>query len=94
MKRLISKLNNNEKMLELIHQEGENIKSLPYYKIFGTEEERTNDLEEVRNRKKQYLTERYSILESIGIEVEKQKARVSELERENLLEESLTPQLS
>lgn len=82
MNNLFDKLKHTGRMLTELDNEMDAVKTLPYYEIFGNESEREKDIQMIIDRKKRYLTERYTILENIQMTAEKEKAQISVLQRE------------
>lgn len=82
MNNLFEKLNHTERMLTELDNEMEAVTTLPYYEIFGNESERDRDVQMINRKKKLYLNKKYNLLENIQIASEKEKAKVSVLQRE------------
>jgi hypothetical protein len=82
MNNLFEKLQFTNRMLTELDNEMKAVKTLPYYEIFGNESEREKDIQMIVEKKKMYLTDKYTILENIQIECEKEKADISVKERE------------
>lgn len=59
----------------------ENIKENPMYEVFLTEEMKATDLKIYRDKKLKYLKKCYNTLESLQIEIEKQKYLISMQQR-------------
>lgn len=81
MKKLYKRLKQVNKMLSECDMETETVKNLPFYRVFGAEYQRERDLKIIDESRKKYLNEKYTLLENLQMEAEKEKALISEYQR-------------
>lgn len=77
MKDLLEQLLLLNKELGSIEIQVETIKRSPFYKVFGTEQQRQDDLEIFRASKKEVLNHKHLVLENIQLEANKELQRIS-----------------
>lgn len=80
MKKLFKKINTINKELKSITVNEKNILNSTYYKVFSNEKEKVNDMKVLDNIRKEALKDKYALLESLQIEINKELHRVSQLE--------------
>lgn len=80
MKKLFKKINTINKELKSITANEKNILNATYYKVFSNEKEKVNDMKVLDNIRKEALKDKYALLESLQIEINKELHRVSQLE--------------
>lgn len=80
MKKLFKKINTINKELKSITANEKNILNATYYKVFSNEKEKVNDMKMLDDIRKEALKDKYALLESLQIEINKELHRVSQLE--------------
>lgn len=80
MKKLFKKINTINKELKSITVNEKNILNATYYRVFSNEKEKVNDMKMLDNIRKEALKDKYALLESLQIEINKELHRVSQLE--------------
>lgn len=83
MKKLFKKIKKNGRDILELDCRIEDIKTMPYYKIFGSEPERERDLKDCYKHKKTLLDARQAMLERLKIEIELELAQISNQQRDN-----------
>ena len=81
LKKIYKNLKRNSKELENIEGTIHNIKVLPFYSIYGTEQQREKDLQTAKDAKRDALNERHVILENLAIAVNKELNYLSQEDR-------------
>lgn len=80
MKKLFKKINTINKELKSITVNEKNILNATYYKVSSNEKEKVHDMKMLDKIKKEALKDKYALLESLQIEINKELHRVSQLE--------------
>lgn len=86
MEKTAKKIKETKWDIEDIKSQIENVKTLPYYSVFGRENERERDLKECREKLKQKYNELHSLLEKLTQEVLGELSTLSYMQRENTLQ--------
>ncbi len=85
MKELFERLTHNSNQIKAIRNSIDNVMILPYYSIYTQQEERKKDLEISFKRLKQVLNKRHTLLDNLQLEITKELAEISALQKQNTI---------
>ncbi len=81
MKELFKRIKANDRRIATIEEQFENVKTLPYYSIFGNATEKIKDLETCRKAMRDHLELKDVLLQSLQIEINKERQLISQNQR-------------
>lgn len=88
MKKLYRKLRKIDSQIEQVKDAIEMAPSLPYYRMFGGDEEKEKDLQEFHQHHKDLLNQKSALLDRMTQKINCMKADVAEEERKCILEKN------
>lgn len=88
MKKLYRKLRKIDSQIQQVKDAIEMAPSLPYYKLFGGDEEKEKDLQEFNSQLKDLYNQKSAILDRMEQKIHCLKADVAEEERKCILEKN------
>lgn len=89
MEQVIKKLFETDDDIKNVISEIKVIENLPYYEKFNRNEDREIELHNLRLSLRDYNNAKFSLLESLELEIHKEKCRISEMTKGNSLKTSV-----
>lgn len=85
MKSLFKLIEKNGNRIEAIQENIQCVKTMPFYSIYGSQNEKERDLNTCNKAMKAQLDERQILLENLQLEINKELNIISQLQRGNTL---------
>ena len=81
MRDLFKRIKANNRRIDSINEQFENVKTLPYYSIFGNAAEKEKDIKTCIRAMKDHLDLKDLLLQSLQIEINKERQLISQTQR-------------
>lgn len=86
MKQLFKQINKINKQIERTQNRIKDIKTMPYYSIYGSETERTKDLKTCNEYLRDCLNQKHTLVENLMLECNKELGRVAMQEHQQVVD--------